>query len=107
MSAESAGPWRLGPRTGRAAAAFVIRAARAPEPEPVRHWWLNPVTWLLLGVVELYRRGVPDARKHACRLEPSCSRYASAALRRYGTIGGTRAVARRLLLCAGAGGSGE
>lgn len=103
MSAETAGPWRLGPRAGRAAAAVVVRAASAPEPAPVRLWWLNPVTWLLLGAVELYRRRVPDGRKHVCRLEPSCSRYASVALRRYGAVGGTRATARRLLRCAGAG----
>ena len=103
MTAETARPWRLAPRTGRAAAAVVVRAARAPEPAPVRRWWLNPVTWLLLSAVELYRRGIPDAQKHTCRLEPSCSRYASLALRRYGAVGGTRATARRLLRCAGVG----
>jgi uncharacterized protein len=103
MTAETAKPWRLGPRTGRAAATLVVRAARAPEPAPVRLWWLNPVTWLLLGAVGLYRRGVPDARKHTCRLEPSCSHYASRALRRYGAVGGTRATARRLVRCAGIG----
>ena len=101
MTADTTAPWRLGPRSGRAAAAVIVRAASALEPAPVRLWWLNPVTWLLLGALELYRRRVPDARKHNCRLEPSCSRYASAALRRYGAIGGTRATARQLLRCAG------
>jgi putative component of membrane protein insertase Oxa1/YidC/SpoIIIJ protein YidD len=88
----------------RAAAAAVLRAAREPEQlQPVRAWWLNPMTWLLIGAVAVYRRAVPAARKPECRFTPSCSRYATLALKRYGAVGGVRASAHRLRCCGGFG----
>ena len=88
----------------RAAAAAILRAARGPEHlQPVRAWWLNPVTWLLVGAVAAYRRAVPDARKPECRLTPTCSRYATQALKQYGAVGGVRASAYRLRCCGGFG----
>lgn len=104
MSAEPTGPWTLPPRVGRLAAAAVVRATRGPEQlRPVRAWWLNPVTWLLIGSVAAYRRAVPDRRKPGCRFTPSCSRYATLALKKYGAVGGVRATARRLQRCGGFG----
>ena len=101
--AEGRRSWRLGPRSGRAAAALVTWAARGPERiEPVRAWWLNPLTPLLLAALAVYRHAVPNERKPDCRFTPSCSRYASLALRKYGTVGGVRATARRLRRCLGA-----
>ena len=88
----------------RAAATAVLWAARGPdELRPVQAWWLNPVTWLLIGAVAAYRRAVPDAGKPDCRFTPSCSRYATLALKKYGAVGGVRASARRLRRCGGFG----
>jgi putative component of membrane protein insertase Oxa1/YidC/SpoIIIJ protein YidD len=88
----------------RAAAAAVVWASAGSEQlRPVRVWWLNPVTWLLIGAVAAYRRAVPDAGKPECRFTPSCSRYATLALKKYGAVGGVRATARRLRRCGGFG----
>ena len=87
-----------------AAAAAVLWAARGPEQlQPVRIWWLNPVTWILLGAVAAYRLAIPDARRPECRFTPSCSHYATLSLKKYGAIGGVRASARRLRRCGGFG----
>jgi len=42
----------------------------------------------------------------ACRFEPSCSRYASAAIARHGIVRGGYLAARRLLRCHPMGGHG-
>jgi putative component of membrane protein insertase Oxa1/YidC/SpoIIIJ protein YidD len=102
--AEPTRRWTLGTRSGRAAAAVIAWAAQGPDQlEPVRAWWLNPVTWLLIGAVAVYRHAVPDARKPDCCYTPSCSRYTTLALKKYGAIGGVRASTRRLRRCASFG----
>ena len=102
MDDRAAQPSRLAPAAARATAGAVAWAAGGPERlEPVRAWWLNPVTWLLIGGLAAYRRAVPDAHKPECRFTPSCSRYATLALKKYGAAGGVRASARRLRRCGG------
>jgi len=51
----------------------------------IYQWTLSPVLSALLG--------------GTCRFEPSCSRYAEQALRKYGLLRGSGMAARRLLRC--------
>jgi hypothetical protein len=73
---------------------LTLDAARAPE----RQW----STALAIGAIHCYQRtaGPLLSRLGArCRLEPSCSHYAEAVLRRHGIVAGTWLAARRLARC--------
>jgi putative membrane protein insertion efficiency factor len=53
----------------------------------------------LLLAVEAYRVTLSPLLGGHCRYEPSCSRYAEEALRRYGAVTGSRLALLRLLRC--------
>ena len=61
---------------------------------------------LLLGLIWVYQSTLGPALPKACRFEPSCSRYAFAAIERYGAIKGTWLAAKRLSRCHPFGGYG-
>jgi hypothetical protein len=52
-----------------------------------------------LGLLALYQRWISPALPPACRFEPTCSCYASQAIRRYGVARGSLLAVRRLLKC--------
>jgi putative membrane protein insertion efficiency factor len=54
---------------------------------------------LLLGILALYRLCVSPLLGSHCRFEPSCSRYASEAIRKKGALRGSWVALRRLLRC--------
>lgn len=54
---------------------------------------------LCLGVIALYQRYLSPLLPRACRFEPSCSAYASEAIRRHGTVVGLGMAAVRLSKC--------
>ena len=58
----------------------------------------NPLTRLLVALVDLYRLTAP-VRQPRCRFHPSCSTYARQALGAHGPVRGLVLTARRLLRC--------
>ena len=54
---------------------------------------------LLLGLIATYRRLLSPLLGRRCKYEPSCSVYASTAVRRFGVARGTLLGAWRLLRC--------
>ncbi|GAA3670281.1 hypothetical protein GCM10022237_32610 [Nocardioides ginsengisoli] len=60
---------------------------------------MNPVTWLLIGLVRGYQLVISPLLGPTCRYYPSCSAYALEALRVHGAIKGTWLAVRRLLRC--------
>jgi hypothetical protein len=64
------------------------------------------VGWPLLGAVWLYRHAISPLLGVNCRFVPSCSEYASEALREYGGITGGWLALQRISRCHPWGGSG-
>ena len=60
----------------------------------------------LLLVLRLYQATISGGLPPACRFEPTCSRYAYAAIERHGVMRGGWLAARRLMRCHPWGGSG-
>jgi len=60
---------------------------------------MNPLRWLVLGPIEAYRRVISPFVPARCKYEPSCSAYASQAVRRYGILRGLILAGWRLLRC--------
>lgn len=52
-----------------------------------------------LGIISFYRRWLSPLVGPACRFEPTCSRYAGDAIRRYGVLHGMGLAAVRLMKC--------
>jgi putative membrane protein insertion efficiency factor len=67
---------------------------------------MNPIAWLLMGLVRGYQLLLAPILPPACRYEPSCSRYALEALETHGAVRGTRLALGRMLRCHPWGGSG-
>jgi len=61
---------------------------------------------ILIAVVQIYRLVLSPLLPPSCRFEPSCSRYALAALREHGAARGGWLSIRRLFRCRPGGGSG-
>ncbi|QYJ03285.1 membrane protein insertion efficiency factor YidD [Nocardioides panacisoli] len=59
----------------------------------------NPVRWLLVGLVRLYRLLISPMLGPVCRYYPSCSQYALDALQTHGALRGSWLAGRRLLRC--------
>jgi putative membrane protein insertion efficiency factor len=54
---------------------------------------------LLLALIRYYQRAVSPGLPAACKYQPTCSRYASQAIERFGVLRGCLMAARRLLRC--------
>ena len=54
---------------------------------------------LTVACICAYQRLVPASAKRACLLEPHCSAYAVAALRKYGVTEGVRRAVTRIRRC--------
>ncbi len=57
---------------------------------------------ILIGAIDLYQATLSKLMPTMgvqCRFQPTCSHYAEGAIRRYGTLAGTRKAAWRLLRC--------
>lgn len=66
---------------------------RSPLPRP------DPLAFVLLLPIYLYRKLLGPILQPSCRFYPSCSAYAVEALTRHGAFGGLYLAARRLLRC--------
>jgi putative membrane protein insertion efficiency factor len=53
----------------------------------------------VIAPIELYRRAISPALPRRCKYEPSCSRYAAQAIRRFGILRGLVLAGWRLLRC--------
>lgn len=53
----------------------------------------------LLTLIRFYQRAISPMLPSACRFEPTCSRYAAAAIERFGPWHGSWLSLRRLLRC--------
>jgi len=62
--------------------------------------------WPFLAVIYVYRYTLSPYFGNACRFEPTCSRYAEEALRKYGAWKGSIMAAKRMLRCHPWGGAG-
>ena len=60
---------------------------------------VNPVKWLLIGLIRGYQLVISPLLGPTCRYYPSCSAYALEALRVHGAVKGTWLAVRRLLRC--------
>jgi uncharacterized protein len=60
---------------------------------------LNPVKWLVLGLLRLYRFAISPMFGQSCRYYPSCSTYAMQAVQTHGVIKGLGLASWRLLRC--------
>lgn len=56
---------------------------------------------ILIGLVHVYQRYAPEARRRMCLFKPTCSEYAILALNKYGSIRGTIKTIDRLKRCKG------
>ncbi len=54
---------------------------------------------LLIGLINLYKKGISPLNPRCCRFEPSCSSYAIEAISRHGAFKGTALAAWRILRC--------
>ena len=59
----------------------------------------NAVRTLLLGLIRLYQLTLSPWLGRQCRYEPTCSRYATEAIERFGVRRGTWLAAKRLGRC--------
>ena len=57
------------------------------------------VAVILLAILSVYRRVLSPLLGPACRFEPSCSRYASEAIRAHGAARGSWLAVRRISRC--------
>lgn len=55
--------------------------------------------YLLLGIIDFYRRAISPLFPPHCRFYPSCSRYSYEAIAKYGVVKGIILSFKRILRC--------
>tara|TARA_B100001964_G_C14235082_1_gene602024 strand:+ start:813 stop:1070 length:258 start_codon:yes stop_codon:yes gene_type:complete len=73
---------------------------------------MNPIQYILLALLRFYRWAISPvltalAGGAICRFEPSCSQYATEAVRKHGALRGTWLTLKRLGRCHPWGGCGH
>ena len=73
---------------------------------------MNPIQYILLALLRFYRWAISPvltalAGGAICRFEPSCSQYATEAVREHGALRGTWLTLKRLSRCHPWGGCGH
>jgi putative membrane protein insertion efficiency factor len=59
----------------------------------------DPVRWVLIGLLRVYRLAISPLYGQVCRYHPSCSAYALEAVTTHGSLRGSWLTLRRLLRC--------
>ncbi|MEM9423203.1 MAG: membrane protein insertion efficiency factor YidD [Spirochaetota bacterium] len=62
-------------------------------------WLSQVIRWILLALIQLYRKVLSPLLPRTCRFYPSCSGYCAEALQRHGLRRGVWLGAKRLLRC--------
>jgi putative membrane protein insertion efficiency factor len=71
-----------------------------PGPEPPRAGGLARIARAIaIAPIAIYQRVISPAIPQRCKYEPTCSRYAVAAIREYGILRGAVLAVWRLLRC--------
>lgn len=60
---------------------------------------MNPITWVMRGLIRCYQLFISPVLPPSCRFMPSCSAYAIDALAQHGPIKGTYLAAHRICRC--------
>lgn len=60
---------------------------------------LDPLGWLLRGLIGFYRLFISPLMAPSCRHAPTCSEYAAEAVRRHGGLRGGWLALKRILRC--------
>jgi uncharacterized protein len=60
---------------------------------------LSPASWVLVGLLTVYRRFISPLLGPRCRFYPSCSAYALEAVQVHGALKGSWLAVRRLSRC--------
>lgn len=60
---------------------------------------MNPVQWLLVGVVKAYRLTLSPWIGSSCRFTPTCSAYSLQALQQHGAAAGSYLTVARIARC--------
>jgi putative membrane protein insertion efficiency factor len=77
----------------------VSNHSSAGSPSPRASSASRIVAAIAIAPIELYRRFVSPAIPRRCKYEPTCSRYAVDAIRKYGILRGLVLAGWRLLRC--------
>ena len=63
------------------------------------HTRWNPLWWLAMGSIRIYRKFISPMKAPCCRFLPTCSEYALEAFRRHGFFKGLLLSVRRIFRC--------
>lgn len=64
------------------------------------------LSWLLIGIIKLYKLFISPILPNSCRYTPTCSVYAIDAIKKHGSLKGGWLALKRILRCNPWGGSG-
>jgi putative membrane protein insertion efficiency factor len=67
----------------------------------------NPVSYLLILLLKLYKGAISPYLPRACRYTPTCSEYGMEAIKKYGPFKGTFLTLKRVSRCHPWGGHGH
>ncbi|MBO4262073.1 MAG: membrane protein insertion efficiency factor YidD [Clostridia bacterium] len=62
-------------------------------------WISNIFKSILLGIIRFYRRFISPLKKPCCRFYPSCSQYATDAIKKHGAVKGSGMAVWRIMRC--------
>ena len=60
---------------------------------------MNPVKWLVLGLIRFYQKFISPILPPSCRFEPTCSHYTYEAIQVHGVVKGGWMGIRRISRC--------
>lgn len=59
----------------------------------------KPVKFILIGIINFYRKFISPILPDSCRFTPTCSQYALTAIEKYGAGKGSFLALKRILRC--------
>ncbi|KAA3636152.1 MAG: membrane protein insertion efficiency factor YidD [Calditrichaeota bacterium] len=77
----------------------MLKSADYSTESTLRHKISSLLAYPLIFLIYIYRYTLSPIIGQNCRFEPTCSRYAEDALRKYGAFKGSMMAGKRLLRC--------